>query len=46
VLPQGVEWDDVERSLVRRGEHDGRGNTVVEGAQPVGGRDAPPVTRD
>ena len=40
------ERDDVERPLVRRGEHDEGGRAVAVGAQPVDGGDAPAVAGD
>ena len=43
---QRLERDDVQRALVRRGEHDVRGRAVAVRAQPVDRGDAPAVAGD
>ena len=43
VLAQRLERHDLQRALVRRGEHDVRRGAVLVGAQPVDRRDAPAV---
>lgn len=45
MLLQQLERHDVEGTLVRAREHDGGRRAVQVRAQPVGRRDAPPVTR-
>ena len=42
---QRGERHDLQGTLMRRREHDGRGRPVLVRAQPVGGRHAPPVSR-
>ena len=44
--PEDFQRDDLERALMSRGEHYGRGGAIAVGLQPVGGRHAPPVPRD
>lgn len=43
VFPEGVEGDDLERSLMRGCEHDVGCRTVDMGLEPAGRRHAPPI---